>query len=229
MPRLFTLLLLMLAATGAAAEEYTPDVAEFDGTNSLTFEPSPQLTLADGGTIEFWVVPDWTSDPGYDPVIICNAGPEGASYLIAMLRDRDGIAIAAGEDEDVVTFDFTDGQLHHVAVVQYDDGMAVFVDGQVAGTSELTFLDLPSAGVWVGSIDGENNAFRGAIAGLRVWNVAVPQEDLVAFALKDIFEGDHPDLEWLSAMSDFRASELLLVAAAPDAEAAEPTDEGEQE
>ena len=92
-----------------------------------------QLVLADGGTIEFWVVPDWTSDPGYDPVIICNAGPEGASYLVAMLRDRDGIAIAAGEEEDVVTFDFSDGQLHHVAVVQYDDGTAVFVDGEVAG------------------------------------------------------------------------------------------------
>jgi hypothetical protein len=209
----------MVSAVSTAAEPYTPDVAEFDGTNSLTFEPSPQLMLADGGTIEFWVVPDWTSDPGYDPVIICNAGPEGASYLIAMLRDRDGIALAAGEEEDVVTFDFTDGQLHHVAVVQYEDGTAVFVDGQVAGTSELRFQDLPSVGVWVGSIDGENNAFRGAIAGLRVWDVAVPQEDLVAFALQDIFEGDHPDLEWLSAMSDFRNGELLLVAAAPDGEA----------
>jgi len=226
MQRFIPLLLLSLCATTAGAEQYTPDVAEFDGTTSLTFDPSPQLVLADGGTIEFWVVPDWTSDPGYDPVIICNAGPEGASYLVAMLRDRDGIAIAAGEEEDVVTFDFTDGQLHHVAVVQYEDGTAVFVDGEVAGTSDLRFQDLPSAGVWVGSIDGENNTFRGAIAGLRVWDVAVPQEDLVAYALEDIFAGDHPDLAWLSAISDFRAGELLLVEAESAAMAAE---EGEHD
>jgi hypothetical protein len=222
MQRFIPLLLLSLCAITAGAEQYTPDVAEFDGTTSLTFDPSPQLVLADGGTIEFWVVPDWTSDPGYDPVIICNAGPEGASYLVAMLRDRDGIAIAAGEEEDVVTFDFTDGQLHHVAVVQYEDGTAVFVDGEVAGTSDLRFQDLPSVGVWVGSIDGENNAFRGAIAGLRVWDVAVPQEELVAYALEDIFAGDHPDLAWLSAISDFRTGELLLVEAGPDTEGGEP-------
>ena len=226
MQRFIPLLLLSLCAATTGAEQYTPDVAEFDGTTSLTFDPSPQLVLADGGTIEFWVVPDWTSDPGYDPVIICNAGPEGASYLVAMLRDRDGIAIAAGEDEDVVTFDFSDGQLHHVAVVQYEDGTAVFVDGEVAGTSDLRFQDLPSVGVWVGSIDGENNAFRGAIAGLRVWDVAVPQEELVAYALEDIFAGDHPDLAWLSAMSDFRAGELLLVEAESAAMAAE---EGEHD
>ena len=226
MQRFIPLLLLSLCAATTGAEQYTPDVAEFDGTTSFTFDPSPQLVLADGGTIEFWVVPDWTSDPGYDPVIICNAGPEGASYLVAMLRDRDGIAIAAGEDEDVVTFDFSDGQLHHVAVVQYEDGTAVFVDGEVAGTSDLRFQDLPSVGVWVGSIDGENNAFRGAIAGLRVWDVAVPQEELVAYALEDIFAGDHPDLAWLSAISDFRAGELLLVEAESAAMAAE---EGEHD
>ena len=85
MQRFIPLLLLSLCAATTGAEQYTPDVAEFDGTTSLTFDPSPQLVLADGGTIEFWVVPDWTSDPGYDPVIICNAGPEGASYLVAML------------------------------------------------------------------------------------------------------------------------------------------------
>ena len=217
MQRLLTLLLFLLPAA-VVAEQYTPDVAEFDGSNSLAFDPAPQLSIAAGGTIEFWVVPDWTSDPGYDPAIICNAGPEGASYLIAMLRDRDGIAIAAGDAEDVVTFDFTDGKLHHVAVVQFEDGTAVFVDGQVAGTSEVMFQDLPSAGVWVGSIDGEGNAFRGAIAGLRFWNVAVPQEELVDYALQDIFAGDHPDLPWLSAMSDFRTGELLLAEPQPEAQ-----------
>jgi hypothetical protein len=202
--------LLLATAAAGSAETYTPDVAEFDGSNSMTFEPAPQLELADGGTIEFWVVPEWSSDPGYDPVVICNAGPEGASYLIALLRDRDGIAIAAGDEEDVATFDFTDGRLHHVAISQFEDGTAIFVDGQVVGTSDLRFDARPSAGVWVGSIDGENNQFRGAIAGMRIWNVVVEQETLVDFAMKDIFADEHPDLPFLSAISDFSNGEILL-------------------
>lgn len=205
----FTLLAMLSATT--LAQDYTPDVLELDGTDSLDFDPASQLALADGGTIEFWVAPGWTSDPGFDPVIICSAGPEGASFLIAMLRDRGGIAIAAGGEEDVATFDFTDGQLHHVAISQFEDGTAVFVDGQVQGTSDFRFLDLPSAGVWIGSIDGENNHFTGAIGGMRIWNAVIEQESLVEFALKDIFTGNHPELEYLSALSDFANRDLLLV------------------
>ena len=201
---------LLCIALPASADLYTPDIAEFDGSNTITLEPAPQLELADGGTIEFWVAADWQSDPGYDPVIICRAGPEGASYLIAMLRDRDGIAIASGDDEEVATFDFTDGQLHHVAVSQFEDGTVVLVDGRVVGTSTLSFQALPSVGVWLGSIDGEHNQFRGAIAGMRIWDTVVDQETLIGYAMKDIFSDEHPDLPYLAAMSDFANGELLL-------------------
>ncbi len=198
---------------GAAqdATDYTPDIYEFNGGNSLVFEATPELNLAEGGTIEFWVVPDWTEDPGDDPAIVSNAGLEGPLYLIAMLRDRDGLALVAGQEEDVVTFDFDDGELHHVAVSQLADGVAVFVDGQLAGISELMFADLPSLGLWVGSIDGIDNQFVGAIAGLRFWRTVVEQENLVRFALADIFESDHPDLDALVAMSNFDEAGLLVV------------------
>jgi hypothetical protein len=195
----------------AVAGNYTPDVVEFDGTNAMTFDPAPQHVLADGGTIEFWVVPDWTVDPGYDPAIISNIGADGLSYLIAMLRDRSGIAFAAGDAEDVAVFDFTDGRLHHVAISQFDDGITVYVDGRIAGGSAIKALALPSTGLQVGSIDGVNNQFRGAIAGLRIWDTVATQEELVEFALTDIFAGDHPNIDNLSVMSDFANRDLLLV------------------
>ncbi len=214
------LLGLVALNTSAFGQGYTPDTLELNGNDGLDFDPVPQLQIADGGTIEFWVAPAWSADPGYDPVIICNAGPEGASFLIAMLRDRDGIAIAAGGEEDIATFDFTDGQFHHVAVSQFEDGTAVFVDGQLTGTSEFRFQDLPSVGVWIGSIDGMNNRFVGAIGGMRVWNTVIEQETLVEYALKDIFTGNHPDLLYLSALSEFANRDLLLVepADAPSAQ-----------
>ncbi len=203
--------LALLICSVAMADGYTPDVVEFDGTTALAFDAAPQLVLADGGTVEFWVVPDWTSDPGYDPAILSNMGPEGYSYLVAMLRDRSGLAFAAGESEDVVSFDFADGRLHHVAISQFDDGVSIYVDGQVVGGSAIRSLDLPSDGVWVGSIDGANNLFRGAIAGLRFWDTVLTQEEIVKFALTDVFDGDHPNIDNLSAMSNFNSGELLLV------------------
>lgn len=206
---IFSALLFLLP--GGAAAEYTPDLFEFDGGNALVFDTAPQLNLATGGTIEFWVVPDWDEDPGYDPAIVCNAGLEGPLYLVAMLRDRDGLALVAGGEEDVVTFDFADGQLHHVAISQLADGIVVIIDGQVAGVSELTFADLPSIGLWVGSIDGVNNQFIGAVAGLRFWRTVVEQETLVRYAMSDIFEADHPDLDQLVAMSNFDEGGLLVV------------------
>lgn len=214
----------LLAALTAATQPafgngYVPDVAEFDGSNAMTFEPAEQLDLAGGGTLEFWVVPDWTEDPGYDPAIVSNAGPEGASYLIAMLRGRDGLAFVSGAAEDVVAFDFSDGQMHHVAMLSLEDGTAFYVDGQLSAVSELVIEDRPSAGLWIGAIDGENNQFHGAIAGLRVWDTVVAQETLVSFAMQDVFAGDHPDLDRLAALSDFGSGELLLVDTTDDAAA----------
>ena len=196
--------------TGMAAQAYKPDSMVFDGELSLDFPPSPRLVLANGGTLEFWVAPDWQADPGYDPVILSSAGPEGPAYLVAMLRGRDGIAFAAGDEEAVFLFDFTDGQLHHVAISQYADGIEVYVDGRQVGSEPIMALDLPVNGVWLGSIDGENNSFRGALAGLRMWREVVPRETLVAFALKDIFDDEHPQLDALAAMSNFNEAALLL-------------------
>lgn len=206
-------ILALLFCTSAIADDYTPDVVEFDGMTTLAFDAAPQLVLADGGTVEFWVVPGWTSDPGYDPAILSNKGPEGLSYLVAMLRDRSGIAFAAGEAEDVFTFNFADGRLHHVAISQFEDGISIYVDGQVVGGSAIKSLDLPSDGVWVGSLDGANNLFLGAIAGLRFWDTVLTQEEIVEFALTDVFDGDHPNIDNLSAMSNFSSGELLLVQA----------------
>ncbi len=196
--------------SGMAAQAYEPDLMVFDGELSLDFPHSPRLVLAEGGTLEFWVAPDWDAELDYDPVIIASAGPEGPAYLVAMLRERDGIAFAAGDDEAVFLFDFTDSQLHHVAISQYADGIEVYVDGRQVGSEPIMALDLPVTGVWLGSIDGENNMFRGVLAGLRLWHEVVPRETLVAYALRDIFDDEHPQLDALAAMSDFNEAALLL-------------------
>lgn len=204
--------LMLVSVPPARAAGYTPDVAEFDGTSTLTFAPASELFLGAGGTIEFWVVPDWQEAPDYDPVVVSNAGPEGASYLVAVLRDRDGLALVSGDAEFLIAFDFTDTRLHHVAFVYEDGHVAGYVDGQLKGATEFAMSDLPAQGIWVGTADGTTAPFVGAVAGLRIWGTALTREEIVAFAAEDVMAGDagHPAYPYLRAVSDFTNDGLLI-------------------
>jgi len=197
-----------------SAEVYTPDSIQFRGGDSLRFDPEPRFSVVAGGTIEFWVSPDWKAKLDFDPVIVSSAGAQGVSFAIAILRDRDGLVFATDKDEYPVAFNFADGKLHHVAVSQFDDGIVIMVDGKIVGSSPLKARKLPVSGFWVGSIDGTSNPFLGVVAGLRIWREPISREALVRFALLDVIANDHPDLDALSAISDFSRKELLLVEAA---------------
>lgn len=212
----FLIPLLALGAAGFAAAQtkaYSPDMMTFDGRRTVAV-PGDRVFAVDGDeTIEFWVGPDWTADPGYDPVVVANIGKTGASYIIAILRDRDGVGVLSGETETLAPFDFTDGRLHHVAVVQSGGALHIVVDGAVCGTSEVGLSSRPVGGVWIGSADGRTAPFPGAIGQLRFWNAAVDLETLDAFKLVDVLSDDgldHPYASDLVAVSAFPDSGLLI-------------------
>lgn len=209
---LFVLILNVLFAQTVWAGDYVPDVLELNGTNSLAFPPDPSLTLVGGSTIEFWISPDWQTDPGYEPVILSNTGKEGPLYLVGMLGDKQGLVLYTGEQRMVVPFDFADSQMHFVAIVDLGDSIHILVDNLFIAEGEMTFSGLPSSGLWIGSADGERFPFVGAVAGLRIWDVALDPYDLIEFAMKDIenTEVQHPDSESLVAISRFRIQSLFL-------------------
>ena len=207
-------LVCLLTCSGWVAAEYSPDVLELDGSRALEFPAVDELYLATGGTIEFWVSPDWTVSPAYDPAVVSNAGVEGASYLVAVLRDRDGLGIVSGDAQLMVGFDFTDNQLHHVALSYFEGQLAVYIDGQLRSSQPFEMVNLPASGFWIGTADGSSAPFVGAIAALRVWGTPVAQEDIVKYAARDVRDGTsgHPDTEALRAISDFNEADLLLPA-----------------
>ena len=212
----FSQLMCALALSGltllANAQGYSPDVYEFGGSGGLAFDPAPELSMGTGGTIEFWVGADWQTDPGYDPVILANAGEQGASYLIAMLRDRDGLAFVSGSQEEVVTFNFADGRFHHVALrIWPQEGIDVMVDGKFVGSADINVQDLPSAGLWLGTMDGSSSPYVGAIAALRIWRPVLPAEVLIEYSMQDVFASVHPNIDQLIAISDFSSGQLLVV------------------
>ncbi|MEZ5921538.1 MAG: LamG domain-containing protein [Parvularculaceae bacterium] len=199
--------------TPAPADTYRPDIAEFAGADSIELAPNSSLFLYGDGTIEFWAVPDWKDDPGYDPVVISNAGPDGASYLVSILGDRTGVGVRSGESEGYAPFDFTDGLLHHIAVVSEEGLTKVYVDGALQGAFDMRFKPIGSEGVWIGSADGETAPFVGAIAQLRIWDSALTPEELVAYSQDNPFggvDGEHPEIANLLAVSAFEDREVLI-------------------
>ena len=230
----------LLAAAPALAAGYTPDLAEFSGADSLAFPPDGSLDLAGGGTIEFWVQPDWREDPGFDPAIVSNIGKQGPSYMIVMLGSRKGIGVMAGDRFETLPFDFTDGKLHYVAISDFgENNLLVMVDNKVVGSMPIGFRSLPSSGFFIGSADGTENQFKGAIAGMRIWDLPVDPDDLAIYAMQPLVDADgapHPDISALVGVSDFRkrtfsliepdpigeddSDETLTAAAAPGAAAA---------
>ncbi|MEM7569343.1 MAG: hypothetical protein AAF337_06070 [Pseudomonadota bacterium] len=128
-----------------------------------------------------------------------------------MLPDRQGLVLYSGEEEYPFMFDFTDGRMHHVALNVFSDGFNMLVNGTSVGEYEDALSDLPSEGLFVGSIDGEVDPFFGALAALRFWKSVPDRQVLMTYAMQDVVLGDHPDLDQLAALSDFNSDALLIL------------------
>ncbi len=204
---------LTMSLQALAKDGYSPDVANFEGSTSLALGADPAFDPTGTNTIEFWVAADWSNDPGYDPVIMSNASASDIGYLIAILRDRDGLGIVSGETEVMTAFDFSDGRLHHVAIVEGDGQLEVIIDGKVRATHAIDLVEKTGAELWIGTADGKTAPFMGAIGQVRIWQSAIPVQTLRAFVMADVLSetsGDHPKISALKAMSDFSDMTMLI-------------------
>lgn len=214
-------LALVLAAASGCSQDTSPavitedgyalDTLRLDGTESLAFDANPALEPAEQATLEFWVQAGWDSDLGYDPVVVSSAGPSGAAYLVAIQRERDGLTLSSGDQLDTAPFDFSDGKLHHVALVDYGDTTTLIIDQKPIADLEVDLQPVPSEGLYVGTARGGDDAFTGAIGGLRLWDVAVDPANLAAYRLKDVNGADapHPDIDHLALISDFQNERII--------------------
>lgn len=204
--------MMMVNVSALAQPAYSPDVAEFKGGDSYAFPANSAFDLSGGGTIEFWVGTDWTGDPGYDPVVLSNTGAQGSSYLIAINGERTALVINSADRIEAVPFDFRNDKLHHVAIVNSGADTFVMIDGVILASLALAFEDKPSAGLWIGSANGKDAPFVGAIAQLRLWSIALDPLTIISYLQSDI-DGEgapHPDIEFLAAESDFHSGALLV-------------------
>ncbi|WP_415402873.1 LamG-like jellyroll fold domain-containing protein [Tateyamaria sp. SN3-11] len=210
-----TLACTLALSSPAAAQDYQPDVLEMPDGLGYFFDWDPAYDMAGGGTIEFWTMPFFEEAPGYEPFIVSSAGELGASYAVAMTEARDGLVLLAGDEEGVIGYDFTVGRPHHVAINIYEDGTVVYVNGEPRADFDFVVPALPATALFLGTANGEDAGYQGMIAQLRFWGTPVDPDYLDEFKLKPPLspEGDHPDVEFLRAMSDFSAESIDIIEA----------------
>ncbi|MEO0698868.1 MAG: hypothetical protein AAFY81_04020, partial [Pseudomonadota bacterium] len=145
--------------------------------------------------------------------VLANSGPEGSAYVVAIEREGDGLILASGEQIDIAPFDFNDGELHHVALVDYGQTTLLRIDQTAIAELDVDLVAYPSQGLYFGTERGEEDGFRGVIGGFRLWDVAVDAGSLAAYAKANVLdEGNpHPDLDSLAVISDFAGERVIYI------------------
>ncbi|MFW5633907.1 MAG: LamG-like jellyroll fold domain-containing protein [Erythrobacter sp.] len=197
--------LVALPAARAQPAGYQPIVAAFNGNGAIAMPANEALDINGLGTIEFWVSAKWQGELDYDPAVMGYSGPQGPRFAIHIAGDKSGLGLFAGPFYDGVAFDFSDGVLHHVALVTLGDMTDIIIDGVYLDTLGFTFAELPAESFTIGAI-GEFSPFIGEIGQVRIWSTPVEIEVLRYFSLAPLSaEGPfpHPDLEFLTGISAF--------------------------
>jgi hypothetical protein len=96
--------------------------------------------------------------------------------------DRQSIGLFDGTRFASVPFDFSDGNLHHVALVTAGGKTTVYVDREVRGTLDLGLGTTPGLPLHVGSSDGGSELFMGVIQSLRLWHSPLTADEVAAIA-----------------------------------------------
>ena len=170
------------AAFGPGVGQSTDKSLLLDGSGDIDLGSVPDFEFTNGtGTVEAWIQPGWSNDPGYDPCLFADRSGGPTDWSIHMLRTRAGIGNWNGSHFQSLGLGDTGGW-HHYAVA-FDSGqVSMYWDGALLGTfaqpinlsvglSSQIGSSAPSSTAegWIGSID-EVAFYRSALGAGAVHN-----------------------------------------------------------
>ena len=204
------------AAYSAGVGQGTDQSLLLDGGGNVNLGTVNEFDFTNGtGTVEAWVRPDWTTDPGYDPCIFADRDGGPTDWSIHLLRNRDGIGNWNGSHFQSLGLSNTGGW-HHYAVAFGAGLVSMYWDGQALGTfaqpiglsTELTTqigssAADPTAEGWIGAID-EVAFYRATLSSDTIYNhflamVGSGQLPTISFSRS----GDQLSLSWPLAATGF--------------------------
>ncbi len=202
---------LALCAASASAEVVP---LEFDGQASLNYPADSSYDLGPDGTIEFWVAAGWTSPLDHDACVVSNGDAKSSRYGAFLTADGQGVVLWDGAKSAGASFDFLDGEAHHVAIATKGNESKFYVDGVLRGTQAIGYGDARGLPFHVGTSDGNAEGLVGQLRSVRLWSVALTASQVLEIAT---FDGEPAAGSALASAlrvySDFTATtqELVLV------------------
>lgn len=186
-----------------------------DGTGHIDLGQVADFDFVNGGTVEGWIRPNWSTVPGYDPCIFANRNG-GSVWSVHMERWKNLIGNWNGDRFQTLPISGANAW-HHYAITfaggkvyMYWDGLPIgmliqdisFSSGrttQLGSTAPTTTTD-----AWMGNLD-EVAFYSGALSADTIWNhylaMVAPQTPapMLAFGLN----GKQLTLSWPAETSGF--------------------------
>jgi len=156
------------------------------GSGWVNIAGVPAFDFANGiGTVEMWVRPDWTADPGYSPCPFADRSATTTTYSFYL----DGAGKANIGDWNGSTFvsepffpaALGTGSWHHLAVVFNAGTWTLYLDGVNCGTAAQGIGPAASAfqiGSW--NYPGGGSQWIGALEGVAVYTNALTEAQIQA-------------------------------------------------
>ncbi len=202
----------------AGIGQSTDQALVLDGTGNIDLGQVPEFDFTNGtGTVEAWLRPDWTLDPGYDPCVFAArvASTLAVDWSIHMSRYRNSIGNWNGLFFQTLGLGDTTGW-HHYAVAFGGGQVWMYWDGQSLGTFAQPIaltLGLPTQigssdpsttpEGWIGGID-EVAFYRATLSADAIYNhflamVAPPSPPTITF----VRSGNNLTLSWPPDVTGF--------------------------
>nr|VFK41248.1 MAG: FG-GAP repeat-containing protein [Candidatus Kentron sp. TC] len=149
----------------------------FDGGNDYArVEPAADLDLTEG-TLEAWIRPEWALRDAFDssignPGVVALRDANGTRCTLQVGCTRKEIGTYNGSVYKTWEVSLRENKWYHVALTEKGNVMKVYVDGDLIGEQENSFGSVTGKPLHVGSCDGAQEFFQGAIDEVRIWNVA---------------------------------------------------------
>ncbi|MCJ8292692.1 MAG: gliding motility-associated C-terminal domain-containing protein [Crocinitomicaceae bacterium] len=190
MTRLLFIFFILLSCKNSYSQN--SNCLTFDGNNQLIYSSNQALNNISTGdfTFEAWI--NGTVNPNSQhPAIFSNRnsttegttfffhsywGGSASKMLCVQLFGMNYLVVNNG----TYGAEILDGACHHVAVTKTASTITFYVDGIPFGTRVVSGTPSTSSPqtLWIGKDHIINSTFDGSISTLKIWNVALSQEDL---------------------------------------------------
>jgi hypothetical protein len=165
----------------------------FNGSSDHGIAPyNSSLILSSTGTIEAWVMPNWTAGSmSYNPAVLALRNGSPSDYSIHIRNGLNAIDLYTSPSGVVSwSYTMTKGTWYHLAFVYSSGTVTCYVNGTSLGSVSASLGTVSNYPLTIGATangsGGYNEYFLGSMDEIRIWNTALSSTTINANKFKTV-------------------------------------------